>query len=160
MHRPYLGWMWQRGGAGRFRPTGFWYSDLILSPDEEWVYFASTLDGGNSVFRAKIDGSGMQRLYGLEDDDRAVSLELMPDAAWLVVSYMEDNFPIQRLHRVRISVEDGHVERLPDGSTPLASGLIDLGLKSWLLMVVGLVLMVVAGGLPLIFNRVRGTRYM
>jgi Tol biopolymer transport system component len=130
----------QSGRRWSLSPTGFWFSSVLLSADEEWVYFASTFDGANSIYRTKIDGTGLQYLYALADDDRAVNLQLMPDHNWVMVSYIEDNFPIQRLHRVRINTEDGHVETLPDGATPMASSLIDMGWKYWRLLLLGGVL--------------------
>jgi hypothetical protein len=134
--------------------TGFWFSELILSSDEEWVYFASTMNGENSIYRARVDGSTVERLYGMGVDDRAVELQITPDNAWLLVAYADNTVSSQRLHRVRINFADGHVERLPDGTMPMASGLIDLGWRYGILIVMGWLLMVVAGGWPAVVGLV------
>lgn len=136
-------------------PTGFWFSDLVLSSDEEWVYFASTFEGTNRVYRAKVDGSDIRHLYQLEDDDRNVDLQLSPDDRWLIVSLEVDDFPNQHKQRVRINLQDGHVERLPEGGRVFASPLLDLAMGGGRLVLIGIVLILLPIVIPLSVVQVR-----
>jgi hypothetical protein len=141
----------ETGEVQQITPTYLQVRNLILSPDDQTVVFAASSDTSSrslTLYQMTTNSSIPQQLSTITETN--IKYLFSPDNRWVIVWYFFDKW-----YRVRINLDDGQVEPLPDGSMPLASPLIDLAWSFWELVVVGVALTGISVGTPTILGRLQ-----